>query len=147
MARNRVIGKDNRLPWHFSSDLKFFKKLTTGSTVIMGRRTFESIGKPLPGRANFVLSRSAGKRIEGARVFGDLDEALKQVKTPDAFIIGGAGLFAESMGKVDGIYLTRIDSDYEGDRSYPIIDKRLMEVSRVKLQDNPLIEVVCYKAI
>src|SRR3989338_8757032 len=95
MAKNRVIGKDNKLPWHFSSDLKHFKQLTTGSTVIMGRKTFESIGKPLPGRENFVLSKSgwrktnsalAGVLYGGVRVFDSLETAVKSVEPPNAYI-------------------------------------------------------------
>ena len=168
MAGNRVIGKDNRLPWHFSSDLKHFKKLTTGQTVLMGRKTYESLGKPLPNRENFVVSRSIppsrhceprrGEAISGGDCFVGLqpprnagpfyfpsiDEALKNVKTNHCFIIGGAKVFEQTLNLVDGIYLTRIDADYEGDVYYPEVPKVFREKSREKLQDEPVIEVIFY---
>ena len=152
MARNRVIGKDNKLPWHFSSDLKFFKQLTTGSTVIMGRKTFDSIGKPLPNRENFVLSRSApldprfrGDDKRGLRFFSSFEEAVKNVKTEKAYVIGGADIFRQTMEKVEGIYLTRIDADYPGDTFYPEIPDIFDEVSIEVLQENPKIEVIFYE--
>ncbi len=166
MARNRVIGKDNKLPWHFSADLKNFKKLTTGSTVIMGRKTFESIGKVLPNRENFVLSRNpsfchserseesqrsfapAGLRMTQSanlHFFSSFEEAVKKVKTENAYIIGGAELYRQTIDKVDGIYLTRIDADYEGDAFYPEIPGTFDEVDIEVLQDNPKIEVVFYE--
>ena len=145
MAKNRAIGKDNKLPWHFPADLKHFKRRTTGSTVIMGRKTYESIGKPLPNRENFVLSRSPQPAQEHLRFFTSLDEALKNVKTENAFIIGGADLFQQTIERVDGIYLTRIDADYEGDAFYPEIPESFEEIEIERLQDNPKIEVVFYQ--
>ncbi len=148
VANNRVIGRQNRLPWHFSSDLKHFKQLTLGMTVIMGRKTFESIGKPLPGRKNFILSRSpnAGSAQQSLdlKFFNSLDEALKQVSTPDAFIIGGAEIYRQTIGQVDGIWLTRIEGNYEGDAFYPEIPAVFKETTRKTLQNNPLIESVLY---
>lgn len=144
MARNRVIGKDNRLPWHFCADLKHFKQLTMGSTILMGRKTFESIGKPLPGRENFVLSRSR-KNAEvnpHLKFFGSLEEALSNVQTSKAFIAGGAEIFVQTFDKIDGIYLTSIDQDYEGDTFYPEIPAAFQEKSRTRLQDNPRTEVI-----
>lgn len=141
MARNRVIGKANRLPWHFSADLQHFKKLTTGQTVLMGRKTYESIGKPFPHRENFVVSRT----IDGCYVFPSIDSALKNVRTEHCYIIGGAQIFEQTLGLVHGIYLTRIDADYEGDAFYPEIPKNFAEQSREKLQDQPLIEVLFYE--
>src|SRR3989338_10183108 len=122
MASNRVIGKDNRLPWHFSEDLKRFKKLTMGSTLIMGRKTFESIGaKPLPERENFILSRSASENQneEHLKFFGSHEDALKAVRTEKAFIIGGAEIFRQTIDSADGIYLTLVKAHYEGDAFYP----------------------------
>ncbi len=162
MARNRVIGKDNKLPWHYSSDLKHFKQLTMGNTVIMGRKTFESIGKPLPGRENFVLSRNraagiAAPRLSGARndrsnlqieffqLFNAIDDAIRSAKNEKIFIIGGAELYRQTIHQVDGIYLTHIDADYEGDAFYPEIPPSFKEKSRTLLQDNPKIEVICYE--
>jgi dihydrofolate reductase len=145
MARNRAIGKDNRLPWHFPADLKHFKRRTMGSTVIMGRKTYESIGKPLPNRENFVLSRAPQKDTEHLRFFTSYEDALKSVKTPDAYVIGGAELYNQTIDKVDGIYLTRIGADYEGDAFYPEIPDSFDEVEIEHLQDNPTIEVVLYQ--
>lgn len=136
MAENRVIGKDNKLPWHFSADLKNFKALTLGHTLLMGRKTYESIGKPLPGRANFVLTRSAATVCQQDVVqrdlppgtelmfFSSINTALEAVKTPIAFVMGGADLYAQTLDRVDGIYLTRIPGTYEGDAFYPPIPPR-----------------------
>ena len=158
MARNRVIGKDNRLPWHFSSDLKHFKQTTMGETIVMGRKTFESIGKkPLPGRNNFVLTRSKlpplpssphkGVRTEvgGVRFFSSLEEAIKAAPTEKIFIIGGETIFKETVKRADGIYLTQIDASYEGDVFYPQIPAGFKEKSRTALQENPKIEVIYFE--
>lgn len=144
VANNRVIGKDNRLPWHFSADLKFFKQLTMGHTVIMGRKTFESIGKPLPGRSNFVLSRQP-RRDGNVDLFGSIEEALKAVRTPDCFIIGGAEVFQKTLNVIDGIYMTRIYADYEGDTFYPELPGRFKIAETTRLQEQPKIEVLFYK--
>lgn len=137
MAENRVIGKDNRLPWHFPADLKTFKQLTMGQTLLMGRKTYESIGKPLPGRANFVLTRSAVTACQQdivhrelpagteLRFFTSVDSAVKAAKTPTVFIMGGADLYTQTIDRIDGIYLTRIPGSYEGDAFYPPIPARL----------------------
>ena len=127
MARNRVIGKENKLPWHFSSDLKHFRQLTTAQTVIMGRKTFESLGKPLPNRENFVVSRSRGVGAEGLRFFNALEKAFEAVRTEDAFIIGGADIFRQTIEGINGIYVTLIDADYDGDAFYPPIPKFFTE--------------------
>ena len=145
MAKNRVIGKDNKLPWHFSADLKHFKQLTTGSTVIMGRKTFESIGKPLPNRENIILSRSGFKAPEGVKVFRELKDALKKSRSEKIFIIGGAEIFKQTMAQIDGIYLTQIDSEYAGDVFYPNIPSSFKEKSRTLLQENPRLEVIYYE--
>ena len=144
MAENRVIGKDNRLPWHFLSDLKHFKQLTMGNTILIGRKTFESIGKPLPGRENFVLSRK--KTGDGnVKFFGSFEDALKNVSTPNCYIIGGASLYQQSMALVDGIYLTKIHAHYKGDTFYPEIPPYFEEKSKKILQENPKIEVIFYE--
>ena len=145
MAKNRVIGKDNKLPWHFPEDLKYFKNLTTGSTVIMGRKTFESIGRPLPNRQNFVLSRILQEK-EGVQFFPSLEEAAAKIKTQDAFIIGGAELYKQTIHRVDGIYLTRIDADYEGNAFYPEIPDDFEEIEVKGLREsNPRIQVAFYE--
>ena len=140
MAENRVIGKDNRLPWHFKSDLANFKKLNLGGTLIMGRKTFESIGRPLPGRENFVLSRTPGNESAGVRFFESLEKALKSVRTERCFIIGGGDLFRQTLDRIDGIYLTRIGASYDGDVHYPAVLSRFREVSRTRLQDDPPVD-------
>lgn len=145
MARNRVIGKENKLPWHFSSDLKHFRQLTTGQTVIMGRKTFESIGKPLPNRENFVVSRSRGVGVEGLRFFNSLDKVFEAVKTEHAFIIGGAEIFRQTLEGVNGIYLTLINADYEGDAFYPEIPNYFTERSSHVLQSDPMIRLIFYE--
>lgn len=139
-----MIGKNNKLPWHFPADLKHFKRRTLGSTVIMGRKTYQSIGKPLPGRDNFILSKTP-QNLLGVQFFTSLEQALKNVKTPDAFIIGGADLFKQTIHKVDAIYLTRIDADFDGDTFYPKIPENFEEVEIESLQDKPKIEVVLYQ--
>ncbi len=142
-AKNQVIGFQGRLPWHFSTDLKKFKELTLGSTVIMGRRTFESIGKVLPGRTNFVLTHREVRGQENLRFFGSLEAALPEVKTEKAFIIGGESLYRETMDRIDGIWLTRIHGDYEGDAFYPEIPAFFKEVKKEILQkENPKIELI-----
>jgi len=142
MSDDRVIGKDNRLPWYFSVDLKKFKQLTMGSTVIMGRRTFESIGKALPGRINFVLTHRKARDQENLKFFGSLEEALREVKTEKAFIIGGQSLYRETINQINGIWLTRIYKSYPGDAHYPEIPPSFKEMSREVLQENPKIELI-----
>lgn len=146
VANNRVIGNGNRLPWHFSKDLQHFKKTTTGQTVIMGLKTFESLGcKALPGRQNFILDRSGQNPYPGQTFFSSLDDALRNVRTEHAFIIGGAELYRTSIDRVDGIYLTRIHADFEGDVFYPEIPAAFVEKGRTPLQEDPLLEVVFYE--
>lgn len=143
MAENRVMGREGRLPWHFSVDLKKFKELTLGSTVIMGRRTFESIGKVLPGRTNFVLTHRPGRDQEGLRFFNSLETALREVTTEKAFIIGGESLYRETMDRVEGIWLTQIHQDYEGDAYYPEIPSSFKEIKKEILQrEGPRIELI-----
>lgn len=158
MAKNRVIGKDNKLPWHFSEDLRHFKELTLGATVIMGRKTFESIvaatkGKLLPGRDIIFLSRSQDSvdlsAYPGVRRMASMEEAIRPASwngKEEAFIIGGEELYKESMPHIQGIYLTRIDRDYEGDAYYPEIPDEFEEVEIESLrEEDPKIEVVYYE--
>lgn len=146
VANKRVIGTGNKLPWHFSKDLQHFKVTTTGQTVIMGLKTFESLGcKALPGRVNFILDRSGQKPYPGQTFFSSLDDALKNVRTEHAFIIGGAELYRTSIDRVDGIYLTRIHADYQGDVFYPEIPPSFTEKKRLKLQEDPMLEVIFYE--
>lgn len=134
MASNRVIGRDGTLPWHFPEDLKFFKRTTLGHPILMGRTTFESIGKPLPGRQNIVLSRTMEPR-EGITVIRDVAE-LKGVcgEVETIFVIGGAQVYTELLPKCDGLYLTLVKGDYEGDTYLPPFEdhfdlKEVLEVT------------------
>jgi len=123
MSRNRVIGVDNRLPWHLPGDLKRFRSLTMGHAIIMGRRTWESIGRPLPGRRMLVVSRRPDYRVEGATVWASLEDALAACSGDDeVFIIGGEQLFAAALPAADRIYLTVVEADFAGDTWMPEFD-------------------------
>lgn len=145
VADNGVIGKDNKLPWHFSTDLKFFKNLTTGNTVVMGRKTFDSIGKALPNRDNIVVSRSVHAPVPGVAFATGVAEALKMAQKGDTYIIGGASIYKETLSSIDGIYLTRIHASFAGDAYYPGVPEGFRELSRTILQEGPTIEVLLYK--
>jgi len=127
MAENRVIGKNNQLIWHLPADLKHFKNLTTGHPIIMGRKTFESIGKPLPNRTNIVVTRQEDFRPEGCLVAHSLSEALMMAQQLDAeiFVIGGAEIYKQAMFLADTIYLTEVHQEFEGDTFFPEIDTLL----------------------
>ena len=123
VARNGVIGRDNDLPWRLSADLRHFRQLTTGHPIVMGRKTWESIGRPLPGRRNIVLSRDPDFVADGAEVFPALDEALGAVaEEEEVFIIGGAALYAGALPRADRLHLTRVDAEVEGDVHFPEFD-------------------------
>ena len=123
MARNRVIGRDNDLPWRLPEDLKRFKALTMGKPMVMGRKTFESIGRPLPGRTTIVVSRQAGLQIPGCVVVDSIDAAIRAADgAPEIMRVGGAQLYSEALPRVTRIYLTRIHADVEGDTLFPLLD-------------------------
>ena len=122
MSRNRVIGRENKLPWRLPEDLKHFKEITLGHPVIMGRKTFESIGKALPGRDNIVISRNERYRASGATVVGSLDEALALRKKEDAFVIGGEKIFRLALPRAEKLYITLIEEEVDGDTFFPEID-------------------------
>jgi dihydrofolate reductase len=145
VAENGVIGSGNKLPWHFSSDLKFFKNLTTGHTVVMGRKTFDSIGKALPNRENIVISRAVHAPMKGVTFVTSVPEALKIAQKGDTFIIGGASIYQATRGALDGVYLTRIHAAFAGDAFYPGVPEGFREVSRTPLQENPKLEVLHYR--
>lgn len=133
VASNGVIGSDNALPWRLSEDLKRFKALTLGHPVIMGRKTYESIGRPLPGRRNIVISRTAGYAAEGCEVAGSFGAALAACRTgsDEIFVIGGAQIYAEALPLARRLYLTEIHRDYAGDARFPSFDRqRWRETSR-----------------
>lgn len=118
MAADRVIGRDNALPWRLSTDLRHFKALTMGCPVVMGRKTFESIGRPLPGRRNLVLSRSPARTIEGCEMVGTLDEALA-IDVPRLFVIGGAQIYAQALPRATHLFVTQVAARIEGDTRFP----------------------------
>lgn len=117
IAHGGVIGCKGSMPWHIAEDLRMFKRVTMGGTVVMGRKTFESIGRPLPGRTNVVVTRRGDFAHEGVEVVHSLEEALR--KYPDAIIIGGAEIYREALPFADRLYLTRIHASYEGDTRFP----------------------------
>ncbi len=120
VAKKNVIGGDNKLLWHLPADLKHFKNVTMDHTIIMGRKTYESIGKPLPGRKNIVVTRSEEFIAEGCTVITNLQKAIQLCEQEDeVFIIGGAEIFRQSLPAVDKIYITRIDHVFEGDVFFP----------------------------
>lgn len=124
-ARNGVIGRDNTLPWRLPEDLAHFKRTTMGAPIVMGRKTWESIGRPLPGRRNIVVSRNRDLRIEGCEVANSLEEAQRLcVGVEQIFLIGGAQLYAEALPSADRLVVTEIDADVEGDAEFPPIDAR-----------------------
>lgn len=122
MARNRVIGRNNTLPWHLSPDLKRFRRITMGHPIIMGRKTCESIGRPLDGRENIVITRNPGFRPEGVTVAGSIDEALESASDDEIMIIGGADIYEQTLPRADRIHLTLIHESFEGDAYFPEID-------------------------
>jgi dihydrofolate reductase len=132
VARNLVIGKDGGLPWHISEDLKRFKSLTTGHSVLMGRRTWESLGRPLSNRRNVVVTSG---HVAGVEHYPSLDTALEALKTePIVFVIGGATLYASLLDRADLLYLTLLSDDVEGDTTFPpfrhLIGTTFVETSR-----------------
>jgi dihydrofolate reductase len=119
MAKNRVIGKENAMPWHLPADLAHFKRVTMGKPVIMGRRTYESIGRPLPGRKNIVISRRSDYSPEGCVIVNSVEAAIAQANHEEVMIIGGGQLYAEMLPHADRLYLTLIDAELEGDTRFP----------------------------
>jgi dihydrofolate reductase len=122
IAKNNAIGKDNKLLWYLPNDLKHFKDVTTGHTVIMGRKTYDSVGKPLPKRRNIIITRQA-INIEGCEVVNSLEAALALCKDEDeVFIVGGAEIYRQAIPLTDRIYLTVIDQEFDGDSFFPELD-------------------------
>ncbi len=125
MASNRVIGSNGQMPWHLSADLKRFKQITFGSPVIMGRKTFEAIGKPLPGRKNIIISRNAAFQQTECLTFADITSALEHcADSAEIFVIGGASLYQTLLPTADYIYLTEINKNFDGDTFFPEIDRQ-----------------------
>ncbi|MBK5258944.1 MAG: dihydrofolate reductase [Thermoanaerobaculia bacterium] len=135
LAANDVIGSDSDLPWHMPADLKRFKTLTTGHHFLMGRKTWDSVGRPLPGRINVVITRNVDFAPEGVAIARSLDEAIAKAEAagdPEIFIGGGADIFAQSLHRADRMYLTRIHFEPDGDTFFPEFD----DVNEWKLVDS-----------
>ncbi len=142
MASNRAIGLNNQMPWHLSADLKKFKQITMGSPILMGRKTYESIGRPLPGRSNIIISRNTDYQQQDCLVFDDIDKAIGACKDYDEiFIIGGATFYDAMLPKADTLYLTEIHQDFEGDTFFPVIKpEEWKETDRVDITDDPTVD-------
>jgi dihydrofolate reductase len=136
VAENGVIGKNNELPWRLSADLKHFKQITTGHHIIMGRKTFESIGKPLPNRISIIITRQADYTQAGCLVANSIEQAVelaKQNEETEAFIIGGGQIYDSSLELADEIYFTRVHAEIDGDAFFPKLDsEKWIEISREK---------------
>ena len=124
MGRGGVIGRDGGLPWHFSEDLKHFRRVTTGHAVIMGRKTWDSIGRPLPGRRNIIVSRQLGLEIEGCEVAASLERAIELAREHDTEprIIGGSTLYEQALPMATRLYLTEVSEEVAGDTFFPPLD-------------------------
>ena len=120
MADNRIIGKDNQMPWHLPADFAWFKRCTMGKPVVMGRKTYESIGRPLPGRLNIVISRDASLTIEGVTTVTSIENALDVVgEVDEVMIIGGGAIYAACLPMANKLYVTHIEAEIEGDTQFP----------------------------
>ncbi|POY36069.1 dihydrofolate reductase [Solitalea longa] len=134
-AKNNVIGNNNTLIWHLPADLKYFKKLTTGNTIIMGRKTYDSIGKPLPNRRNIVISRNKDLKLEGCEVTDSLDAAISISESDnEVFIIGGAEIYKQAIDRSDTLYVTEVKSSFDGDAFFPEISNN--EWTEVQREDH-----------
>ena len=141
-TRNRVIGRDNAMPWHLPEDLRYFKERTFGKPIIMGRKTWDSLGRPLPGRLNIVVSRQEDLQLEGAEVFTDLDSAIERGRqwareqgASEVMLIGGGQLYHQALSLAHRVYLTQIEIELEGDTWFPQLP--FDEWQRVDAQPQP----------
>ena len=145
MASNRVIGRDNQLPWNIPADMKFFMEKTKGHCLIMGRKTFESLpnGKPLPKRLSVVVTRKEDYQPEGVAVCQSIDEAIEFCKSKigewpeEVFICGGGEIYKQTIDRVDRIYLTEIEKPYEGDAKFPEFDRNKFELTWCEEHNEP----------
>jgi len=132
IASNNVIGKENSLPWNIPEDLKRFKQMTSGNTILMGRKTFDSIGRPLPNRQNIVMTKDENFEQEGIKVINDFDEALELIKesNEDVFVIGGSKIYELFEPVANSLAITRILKDFEGDAFFPDINWELWQIEK-----------------
>jgi len=134
MDRNRLIGNRNQLPWHLPADFAHFKAVTMGKPIIMGRKTYESIGRPLPGRINIVLSRNPDVHYDGVTCVSSFDDALDvAADAEELMIIGGSTIYEMLMPRVDRMYLTYVDAEFEGDAWFPDVDEKVWSESTSEL--------------
>jgi dihydrofolate reductase len=127
VAENNAIGFKNQLIWHLPADLQFFKKTTLNNTIIMGRKTFDSIGKALPKRKNIVISRNTSLIAPGCTIVANLKEAIAQADSEEIFIVGGANIYNQSMEIADQLYITKVHDQFEADTFFPEIDSKIWE--------------------
>jgi dihydrofolate reductase len=133
IAKNRVIGVNNTLPWHLPEDLKRFRALTTGHHIIMGRKTYDSLGRLLPGRTTVIVTRNPDYKVEGAIVVNSLEAAIAACGDDDeAFLIGGAELYKDGLKRANKLYITEIDGEYEGDAFFPEFDEAEWQVGELE---------------
>ncbi len=149
MAENRAIGKDNALPWHLSADLKFFKSVTMGKPMIMGRKTFESIGRPLPGRRTIVVTHNPSWSADGVETAGSLPEALEMASgAPEIMVVGGAQIYEQALPLADKLVITEVALTVDGDAFFPAIDetnwKEVSRESHAREGDQPAYAWVIY---
>lgn len=142
MSFNRVIGAGNKIPWHLPEDFKWFKQLTTGNVVVMGRKTFESIGKPLPNRETIVLSRSQFF-FPGVRTVSDLSEINPAGESREVFICGGAQVYAQALPLCSDLYMTLVKREVEGDAFFPAFEDRFELVEEIR--DTPEFKILHYR--
>jgi len=139
-SNNGIIGKDGDLPWRLPEDLKRFKRLTTGNIVVMGRKTYDSIGRPLPNRKNIVISRNTSLRIEGVEVEYDLIDVLKRNQEENVYVIGGGQIYVDALPFTEKLEVTEVDVELVGDTSFPEIDsshwKEIFREKRVDPESN-----------
>ncbi|RRV04944.1 dihydrofolate reductase [Pseudomonas sp. v388] len=145
LGENRVIGVDNSMPWHLPGDFKYFKATTLGKPIIMGRKTWDSLGRPLPGRLNLVVSRQVDLQLEGAEVFSSLGAAVERAEqwateqgADEVMLIGGAQLYTQALPQADRLYLTRVALSPEGDAWFPEFDAQ--QWTKVSDTENPALD-------
>jgi dihydrofolate reductase len=141
MSLNRVIGRGNQIPWHLPEDFKWFKRMTTGNVVVMGRKTFESIGKPLPNRETIIVSRS-GYSYPGMRTVSSLDEIDLVQETREVFLCGGAQIYARALAQCSDLYLTLVKREVEGDAFFPAFEDQFE--LRETVNDTPDFKILHY---
>jgi len=142
MASNRAIGLNNEMPWHLSADLKKFKQITMGSPILMGRKTYESIGRPLPGRTNIIISRNKTYQQADCLVFNSIENAIAACQQYDEiFVIGGATFYQAILPQADKLYLTEINKSFDADTFFPVINKdEWREITRKDVADDPSVD-------